>query len=230
MTARAARFAAEPTISHQFVTTLFDRITDRRDLVDEALQRFELEAGGRAADKVSLKRYIELFEWLAESLRRPYLGLELSQRGGAEVIGAVGYLFMGSRNLGAAIRNMSHYLGALQEHSTLQFGVEDEYAFVDYATARGALVVLDPHNYRRYYGERVGDVVPMAACTAASLPSAVSTEKAPVPDTSWTAPPNMARQRTFRPSKRAGLSNSAQPEVAGDAMASRWRPRGGPHR
>ena len=133
MATRNARFTAEPTISHQFVATLFDRITDRGDLVGDALQRFELEAGDRAADKVSLKRYIELFEWLAETLRRPHLGLELSQRGGAEMIGAIGYLFMGSRNLGAAIRNMSHYLGALQEHSTMQFGVEDEYAFVDYA-------------------------------------------------------------------------------------------------
>jgi AraC-like DNA-binding protein len=133
MPAQPAKPANEATISTQFVTSLFGLIRDDAGAVAEGWQKFELGSLERPAEKVSLRRYIGLFEWLAGKLQRPYLGLELSQLGGAETIGAIGYLFLGSRNLEAAMRNMSHYLGALQEYSTLQFEIEDEYAHVDYA-------------------------------------------------------------------------------------------------
>jgi len=38
-------------------------------------------------------------------------------------------------------------------------------AFVDYATGRGAWVILDPHNYARYFGDLVGEEVPVEAYT-----------------------------------------------------------------
>ena len=122
----------EPTISYQFVHSLFDAIRDRPEIVEAGLTRYEFHRLDPNTAVVSLKRYIELFEWLATELERPYLGLELSQRGGPEILGAISYMFFASSDLGAALRNFGHYLGALQEHSTLSIEIDDEYAHVDY--------------------------------------------------------------------------------------------------
>lgn len=122
----------EPTISYQFVLSVCDAIRERPDVIDEGLRHFELRGLERATERVSLRRYIGLFEWLADKLERPYLGLELSQVGGPEVLGAISYLFFASRDLESAIRNFGHYLQALQEHSWLSIGVDQEYAYIDY--------------------------------------------------------------------------------------------------
>ncbi len=122
----------EPTISYQFVTTLFDAIQERPDVIAEGMQRYELGGLEPATAKVSLRRYIALFEWLAHKLERPYLGLELSQLGGPEMLGVISYLFFASQTLEAALRNFGHYLQALQEHSRLSIGFDKEYAHVDY--------------------------------------------------------------------------------------------------
>ena len=122
----------EPTISFQFVSTLFEAIQERPDVIREGLVRYELEGLDPDTAKVSLRRYIGLFEWLAERLDRPYLGLELSQLGGPEMLGVISYMFFASKDLEAAIRNFGHYLQALQEHSTLTIEIDDEYAHIDY--------------------------------------------------------------------------------------------------
>jgi AraC-like DNA-binding protein len=122
----------EPTISYQFVTSLVDAINEDPDVVHDGLHRFELDGLDPATSRVSLRRYIGLFEWLAERLERPYLGLELSQLGGPEILGVVAYLFFTSPTLEAALRNFGHYLQALQEHSQLTIDIDDEYAHVDY--------------------------------------------------------------------------------------------------
>jgi len=128
----AAPVRTEPTIAHQFVTNLFGLLGDQVALVDEGLRHHELTGLDRATSRVSLRRYVELFEWLARRLKRPYLGLELSQRGGPETLGAVSYMFLGSPDLGTAVRNLSHYLAAVQEHSEFYLEIDQEYAFVDY--------------------------------------------------------------------------------------------------
>lgn len=122
----------EPTISYQFVASLFAAIPDRPDIIAEGLARYEFSGLDPGTAKVSLRRYIGLFEWLAERLGRPYLGLELSQLGGPEMLGVLSYLFFASQSLEAAIRNFGHYLQALQEHSELQLGFDGEYAHIDY--------------------------------------------------------------------------------------------------
>ena len=122
----------EPAISFQFVSTLFDAIKERPDVIQEGLARYELGSLDHDTAKVSLRRYIGLFEWLAERLRRPYLGLELSQLGGPEMLGVISYMFFASKNLEAAIRNFGHYLQALQEHSRLTIEIDDEYSHIDY--------------------------------------------------------------------------------------------------
>ena len=122
----------EPTISYQFVTSLFAAIPERQDVIAEGLALHEFGGLDPGTARVSLKRYTALFEWIAERLDRPWLGLELSQLGGPEILGAVSYLFFASKNLEAAIRNFGHYLQALQEHSALELGFDGEYAHIDY--------------------------------------------------------------------------------------------------
>jgi hypothetical protein len=89
----------EPTISYPFVTALCDAVGEDKEIVKAGLRHFELS--GLAADvtRVPLRRYIGLFEWLAVELDHPYLGLELSQQTGPETLGAISYMFLGSRNL-----------------------------------------------------------------------------------------------------------------------------------
>ncbi len=122
----------EPTISYQFVTSLFDAIKESPDVIEEGLGHYELGGLDPKTAKVSLRRYIELFEWLAGKLDRPYLGLELSQLGGPEMLGVISYMFFASKNLEMAIRNFGHYLQALQEHSRLYIEIDQEYAHIDY--------------------------------------------------------------------------------------------------
>lgn len=122
----------EPTISFQFVTTLFDAVEDRPDVVREGFGRYAFSGLDPNTAKVSLRRYIELFEWLAAKLERPYLGLELSRFGGAEMLGAISYMFFASADLRSAIRNFGQYLNTVQEHSRLSLGFDDEYAHIDY--------------------------------------------------------------------------------------------------
>jgi hypothetical protein len=122
----------EPTISYPFVTALCDAVGEDKEIVKAGLRHFELS--GLAADvtRVPLRRYIGLFEWLAVELDHPYLGLELSQQTGPETLGAISYMFLGSRNLEMAIKNFSNYLLAVQDNSRMYLGIDGEYAFLHY--------------------------------------------------------------------------------------------------
>lgn len=114
------------------MTALCDAIAENKDEVDNALQRFGLGEVDEEANRVPLKRYVELFEWLGVALQRPYLGLELSKQAGPETLGAIGYMFLGAQNLEIAVRNLGHYLLAIQDSSQLYLDVDGEYACVDY--------------------------------------------------------------------------------------------------
>lgn len=132
----------EPTISYPFVTALTDAVGGDPDTIREGLDRFDLLSVGAEVTRVPLRRYIGLFEWLADKLGRPYLGLELSQATGPETLGAISYMFLGSRNLAMAISNFSNYLLAVQDNSRMYLGMDGEYAYVDYG-------VLDQRIARR---------------------------------------------------------------------------------
>ncbi len=122
----------EPSISYQFVTALCDAIDEEPDIIFEGLRQFKLHALGKAVTRIPLRRYIDLFEWLSIELKRPFLGLELAQLGGPETLGAIGYMFLGSPNLEAALRNLSQYLLSVQENSRLYVEIDGEYTFVHY--------------------------------------------------------------------------------------------------
>lgn len=123
---------AEPTISYPFVKALCHAVGEDSDIVETGLRRFELSGVAADVTRVSLSRYIGLFEWLAVELDRPYLGLELSQQTGPEMLGAISYMFLGSRNLETAINNFSSYVLTVQDNSRMYLDVDGEYAFLDY--------------------------------------------------------------------------------------------------
>ncbi len=129
----AAGVKSSPTISYQIVAALVEAIGGHPDVIGEGLQRFSLDDLDAATARVPLRSFIDLFEWLAQTMKRPYLGLELSERGGPQTVGAVGYLFLESKDLEAALRNLGRYLFAVQEGSRFQLEIEGEYAYVDYA-------------------------------------------------------------------------------------------------
>lgn len=122
----------EPTISYQIVAALVEAIGGYPDDIRKGLRRFELDGFDSANARVPLRSFVDLFEWLAQTMRRPYLGLELSERGGPQTVGAVGYLFLESRNLEAALNNLGKYLFAVQEGSSFKLEIDGEYAYVDY--------------------------------------------------------------------------------------------------
>jgi len=123
---------ATPTISYQIVAALVEAIGGHPDVIDEGLKRFNLDELDAATARVPLRSFIDLFEWLAHTMNRPYLGHELSERRGPQTDGAVGYLFLESKDLEAALRNLGKYLFAVQEGSRFYLEIEGEYAYVDY--------------------------------------------------------------------------------------------------
>lgn len=120
----------EPTISHHFVTSLCTAVND--DIVEDGLRRFGFANLNPHLARVPFRPYIAMFEWLAKELHNPYLGLQLSHQTGPETLGAIGYMFLGSRNLEMAIRNLGNYLIAVQDNSELYLGIDGEYAYVHY--------------------------------------------------------------------------------------------------
>jgi AraC-like DNA-binding protein len=122
----------DPTISYQIVAALVEAIGGYPDDIAEGLRKFDFDALESPTARVPLRSFVELFEWLARKMERPYLGLELSERGGPQTVGAVGYLFLESRNLEAALNNLGKYLFAVQEGSSFKLEIDGEYAFVDY--------------------------------------------------------------------------------------------------
>lgn len=122
----------ESTISRQYVAGLCNALEQDLETVRRGLRRFELRVWGASVERVSLRRYCEFLEWLAVELSRPHLGLELSQCGGPERMGTIGYLFLGSRTLEVALRGFSHYIGEVQNASEMILEKDGEFASYEY--------------------------------------------------------------------------------------------------
>ena len=122
----------EPAISYQIVAALVEAIGGQPKVIESGLRRFHLAGLDSATARVPLRRFVELFEWLAQRMDRTCLGLELSERGGPQTVGAVGYLFLESKDLEAALTNLGRYLFSVQEGTQFYLQVDGEYAFVDY--------------------------------------------------------------------------------------------------
>lgn len=138
----AARPAVhEPTIASAVVRSLSHALAPHHGTVARGLAVFDLEACVSAQPplRVSLNRYLAWFEWLAQELRNPMLGLDAAQRSGAEHLGAVGFLFLSSPTLGAALRILVRYTEAIQDASQHEFRLDGQHAVLVYRLlTRGA--------------------------------------------------------------------------------------------
>ncbi len=131
----------EPSISSTVVQSLCNAIGDSSDLTRRALRKFELTSITTTTSyhRVSLRRYLAMFEWLAVEMDRPNLGLEISAETGVETIGAVGYLFLSSGTLEQGLRSLVRNVSAIQDVSPMELSVDNRFAIVRYRVAHGNL-------------------------------------------------------------------------------------------
>ena len=115
------------TLSSSIVRSLIDRVYEHPEVIERGLRKFNLSRRvlNDHHGRIRLDKYLNLFEWLADELEQPMLGLNVSQSIGPEMLNAVSYLFLCSRDLEAACESMSKYVGAAQDGTTLPITYED---------------------------------------------------------------------------------------------------------
>ncbi|MCP1471641.1 AraC-like DNA-binding protein [Sphingobium sp. OAS761] len=112
-----------PVIQARVLTAIFEAAAVspalRTQLLDtEGLRNNDL-LGAEAS--IPLAAYMRLFERLALRLERPTLGLDLSSRMGPELIGALGYAFIHSATLDAAITAFANSVFSIQGVTALSY-------------------------------------------------------------------------------------------------------------
>lgn len=124
----------EPTISSTVLLSLYNDLSRHRDTFDAGLQ-----LSGIGFDElqnfhghISLRRFVRMFEWLAETLNDPWLGLRISQRAGPDALGAVGYLFLSSGKLETAVHSLSRYLDSIQSSSRIDIEYAGDLVRIQY--------------------------------------------------------------------------------------------------
>ena len=121
-------------IASMVLLALYNDLSQHRILFDRGLARFGIDPGvlDDVHGHIRLRSYVQIFEWLAEALGDPWLGLRVASRAGPHALGALGYLFLCSRSLEAAFWSASRYLAANQTASSLDVRVGDGFARVRY--------------------------------------------------------------------------------------------------
>lgn len=113
----------EPMIQAKVLGRILDAcaLSDemRHDLV--ASEHLEQEALGELGALVPLRSYLRIFDRLANRLRRPALGLHLSAAIGPDLVGAIGYLFLNSPTLDAALTAYSDSVFSIQGVTELTY-------------------------------------------------------------------------------------------------------------
>ena len=135
----------EPTISVSVVHSLCEMLGGHDALLREGLARFQIETTDEidVSARVSMRGYIGFFEWLSAELNRPFLGLELSQRAGPDMLGAVGYLFLSSANLEVALERLSQYGSSVQDSTgptSRKLLVDSNYVKFNYSVLNDRIV------------------------------------------------------------------------------------------
>lgn len=105
-----------------------------REIFDHGLDQFGIKLGDLQDfhGYISLRGFVGIFEWLARELDDQWLGLNISQRSGPDALGAVGYLFLSSGTLEAAVQSLARYLDAIQSSSRISIRYFNDLAQVRY--------------------------------------------------------------------------------------------------
>ena len=119
---------ARPVIHARVLRAILDAAPLTTPARTRLLDEEGLVAGDlRGADaSVPLASYMRIFDQLAEQLQRPTLGLDLSLRMGPELVGAVGYAFLHSATLDAAIDAFANAVFSIQGVTALQYARDPE--------------------------------------------------------------------------------------------------------
>lgn len=122
------------TIASMVLLSLYNGLSAHRETFNRGLALFEVEPDElkNFHAHISLRRYVGIFEWLANALKDPWLGLKASQHAGPEAIGALGYLFLSSGNLETAVQSLSRYLEAVQMSSRIEISIERDLVQIRY--------------------------------------------------------------------------------------------------
>ncbi len=114
--------------------SLYNDLSSDRDLFDHGLAKFgiSLRELQDFHGYISLRDFVRIFEWLAEELADPCLGLKVSQRSGPDALGAVGYLFLSSGKLETALQSLIRYLEAIQSSSAMEIRYIGDFVEVGY--------------------------------------------------------------------------------------------------
>lgn len=124
----------EPTISSHVLMSLYNDLSEHRADFDAGLDEFGISISDLQDfhGHVSLRSYVALFEWLAQRLNDPSLGLKVSQRNGPDALGAVGYLFLCSGKLETALQSLVQHLDAIQSSSRMEIRHVDDLVQIRY--------------------------------------------------------------------------------------------------
>jgi len=124
----------EPTISSMVLLSLYNDLSAHREVFDRGLRTFGigLDELQDFHGHISLRGFVQIFEWLSSALDDPWLGLRVSQRAGPDALGAVGYLFLSSGKLETAIHSLSRYLDAIQSSSRIEIRYVEDLVQVRY--------------------------------------------------------------------------------------------------
>lgn len=101
-------------------------------------QKLLAECGIEARDlehphgQIPLARYIQFMNRASQETRDMLLGIKLSKSTGPELLGALGFLFLASRNLHEGINAICHYQNLFQESTHLSFEKSGQYYFFRY--------------------------------------------------------------------------------------------------
>lgn len=82
--------------------------------------------------QIPLHSYLQFLNMSATSVDDPLLSLKLSKNIGPELLGALGFLFLSSRNLYEAINNLCHYQNLFQESTKMSFNKGQGYYIFTY--------------------------------------------------------------------------------------------------
>jgi AraC-like DNA-binding protein len=124
----------EPIISTSVLLSIYNDLRDHRALFNRGLKQFGINTEDLHdfQGHISLQLFVQVFEWLAQVLGDPWLGLKISQRSGPDALGAVGYLFLSSGKLETALQSLARYLDAIQNSSRIDIAYFDDLVQVRY--------------------------------------------------------------------------------------------------
>ena len=124
----------EASVANTVLLSIYDDLGEHRAVLNRGLAKFGIDADDLhdADGQIALRSFVQMLEWLAKQLDEPNLGLKLSQRAGPAALGPVGYLFLSSGDVEAALHSLIHYLEAVQSSTVIEMRYLDDFLQIVY--------------------------------------------------------------------------------------------------